>query len=180
MRKLEEVLIVGILVTVILKTKHMYCSLSLKTEILSCYLSMWSLVPTCVKYQSVIGVTAITSVLFLNVAKIDPPLELNRYHFSLMKKRRSLNLMGSRRQGLLTGQKMPVGWGAGSEWNYCYCNPVSNFSSFLLFISLEELSLLFEWAAMQLLWTEVYILVVTDIKMYVCFCLFEVMMQHEM
>jgi len=157
MRKLEEVLIVGILVTVILKTKHMYCSLSLKTEILSCYLSMWSLVPTCVKYQSVIGVTAITSVLFLNVAKIDPPLELNRYHFFSDEEKEISELMGSRRQGLLTGQKMPVGWGAGSEWNYCYCNPVSNFSSFLLFISPEELSLLFEWAAMQLLWTEVYI-----------------------
>lgn len=158
MRKLEEVLIVGILVTVILKTKHIYCSLSLKTEIFLCHLSIWTLVPTCVKYQSVIGVTAITSeCCFWTWPKLIPLLSSTDITSSLMKKRRSLNLMGSRRQGLLTGQKMPVGWGAGSEWNYCYCNPVSNFSSFLLFISLEELSLLFEWAAMQLLWTEVYI-----------------------
>lgn len=49
------------------------------------------------------------------MAKIDPTLELNRYHFFSDEEKEISELMGSRRQGLLTGQKMPVGWGAGSE-----------------------------------------------------------------
>lgn len=46
------------LVTVILKTKHTYCSLFLASEILLCHFSTWTLVPVCVKYES--GVIADT------------------------------------------------------------------------------------------------------------------------